>query len=367
MEGDRLRVVAATCRVVLGLLALAVLPLFRPGLGADRFVFVAYLAAVSLGPGLLTRLGSDRLVGPTVFGLLDIGATLFLAHRLGSISTMVPSIFVFAAVIYTLVYGRRVGLVFASMSGLGYAVLVTAEAGLALPYAPASLNRPPAPTDGEAAAAALLLAALSVATATVVGVLEEVKRSREAELLEANAKLAELSIRDPLTQLYNRRHLLERLEAELARLRRGHALSVVMIDLDHFKQVNDTNGHQQGDAVLSAIAQALVDETRETDVPARYGGDEFVVILPDTDAASAEVVAQRLVDAVRAVGERLSPNHPVTASIGVALGQPEDDASSLVQRADEHSFRAKERGGDQTSLEAAPPPEAAVTSHVRFG
>src|SRR5690606_35897552 len=100
----------------------------------------------------------------------------------------------------------------------------------------------------------------------------------------------------PLTQLYNRRHLMERLESELARVRRGKPLAVVMVDLDRFKRVNDDTGHQRGDSLLQDLARGLARAVREADVVGRYGGDEFVVILPDTSPADAEIAAARVVD-----------------------------------------------------------------------
>jgi diguanylate cyclase (GGDEF)-like protein len=137
------------------------------------------------------------------------------------------------------------------------------------------------------------------------------------------------------------------LERELARSRRGHPLALLMIDLDNFKLVNDEHGHLRGDEVLMQIAGALERSTRFSDVAGRYGGDEFAVILPDTDVEQARRVAGRLVEGIREVGARVDAKKPVTASVGIAVAESNDDARSLHRRADEAAYRAKQRGGDR--------------------
>jgi len=144
---------------------------------------------------------------------------------------------------------------------------------------------------------------------------------------------------------------MQRLEVELARVRRGNPLAVLMIDLDRFKRVNDRRGHHRGDEVLEAIAKALSDATREVDVPGRYGGDEFVVVLPDTTPSAAVQVGERLVASVREAGRRVDAELPVTASVGLAFALEDDEARKLIQRADKRAYMAKEAGGDQLSSE----------------
>jgi diguanylate cyclase (GGDEF)-like protein len=122
-----------------------------------------------------------------------------------------------------------------------------------------------------------------------------------------------------------------------------------MIDLDGFKRVNDLRGHARGDAMLQAIARALSDTTRASDVTGRYGGDEFVVILPDTDPEAAQGVAERIAGAVREVGESTGDDKPVTASVGIAAARPIDDVASLLHRADENAYRAKQSGGNRVA------------------
>lgn len=151
---------------------------------------------------------------------------------------------------------------------------------------------------------------------------------------------------DPLTGVRNRRHLQERLpEIASASQRHGREWSVLMVDVDHFKEINDREGHGAGDEVLREVALALVGEARREDLTGRWGGDEFLVILPDTDAAGAVIVAERMREAVQA---RLEDRGSL--SIGCAAGL--EDADELVQRADGALYAAKREGRDRVVVAA---------------
>jgi diguanylate cyclase (GGDEF)-like protein len=167
-----------------------------------------------------------------------------------------------------------------------------------------------------------------------------------AQLYEATRALAD---RDPLTGFYNHRFLHERLGEEILRARRsGAPLSMLMIDLDDFKLVNDTLGHLFGDEVLRWTAEQIRAQLRGSDVPARYGGDEFAVILPDTPAAGAREVGERIVTALRDRPYRAEGRAPVPvgASIGVAAFPADGRAPrDLIAGADAALYRVKERGG----------------------
>lgn len=186
----------------------------------------------------------------------------------------------------------------------------------------------------------------------------EIDRLHNVELARAYAELAELhqkleqqaarlerlSRTDDLTGLPNRRAFEERLEIELQRAHRTNTLvSVLMVDLDDFKQINDTFSHVVGDAVLRTTGQALSDCMREVDLCARIGGEEFVVLLPETDPEGALVVGEKVVARVHELNQELRGVH-VTASVGVATLLPDDDEESLVARADAKLYQAKRAG-----------------------
>lgn len=169
-------------------------------------------------------------------------------------------------------------------------------------------------------------------------------------------KLRTQALRDPLTGLYNRRYMEDVLEryVHLAE-RNGSAVSAIMIDLDHFKLLNDKHGHAVGDAVLREVAAAIVGSLRPSDVACRYGGEELIVLLPDCPLADAVGKAELL----RARVEALSENHgtPITASFGVA-SMPEAAQGDLVAVADAALYRAKEEGRNRVVAAARRPSRA---------
>jgi diguanylate cyclase (GGDEF)-like protein len=175
-------------------------------------------------------------------------------------------------------------------------------------------------------------------------------------------ELREQSFRDPLTGLYNRRFMEEMLRKELARaVRHDTPLSLIMVDLDHFKQINDTHGHAAGDAVLRAAAKQLARHVRGSDAACRFGGEEFVLILANCSAAQAEQKAGQIREALRAmvVTEAGRPLR-VTASFGVACSQDVGvDAQLLHESADAAVYEAKRRGRDCVVVAAAPGSAAA--------
>ncbi len=163
----------------------------------------------------------------------------------------------------------------------------------------------------------------------------------------ANAKLAELASTDPLTQLKNRRVVYEHLEMEFARSRRyKHPLAVFMMDIDHFKQVNDRHGHGVGDEVLRVVARVLRGNTRSTDIVGRYGGEEFIVLAPETNTTDSRIVAERIRTGV-AAATAAEPGLPdATISIGVATteGAAVAHFEDLVHLADNALYEAKKQG-----------------------
>ena len=171
--------------------------------------------------------------------------------------------------------------------------------------------------------------------------------------------LCELSSRDPLTGLANRRHFELTLAGEIDRVARvGEAALVLMIDIDHFKRVNDAHGHQAGDLVLKAVAAALRDCVRPMDTVARFGGEEFAMILPNCAPSFGQAVAERIRLEVAARSIALGPGEEVavTVSIGGAFAPQWVRSSTLlwVERADQHLYRAKSEGRNRVCLETPP-------------
>jgi diguanylate cyclase (GGDEF)-like protein len=181
--------------------------------------------------------------------------------------------------------------------------------------------------------------------------------------------LEQESITDPLTGIYNRRYLDRRLKEEFGRARRyGMPLSVLLIDIDYFKQINDTHGHQAGDLLLSHLGKLLLKEIRDSDIAARYGGDELLILALNTTASASAVLAERL--------RQYIENHPlaltsdpaqqedirISVSIGVAgLSKEVTDSEKLVQFADEALYRAKQEGRNRVVIHDADTAEDATT------
>jgi diguanylate cyclase (GGDEF)-like protein len=184
--------------------------------------------------------------------------------------------------------------------------------------------------------------------------LEAKIHERTHELAEANARLAQLAVTDGLTGLYNHRHLHERLTLEVERSQRsGLPLSLLMLDVDHFKQFNDSFGHPAGDEVLRQLARVLTDTRRANDVVARYGGEEFAVILVDTAKFTAAKVAERVRERVVAhdFSDAAQKAGKISVSIGVAtFNEDGTDAEALVRSADTALYAAKRAGRNRVVL-----------------
>jgi two-component system cell cycle response regulator len=176
---------------------------------------------------------------------------------------------------------------------------------------------------------------------------------RMTALMDESQRLATT---DPLTGLANRRALANALRIEIAHARRhGSPLSIALLDVDHFKSVNDVHGHPAGDQVLAAIGQLLRRELRSPDVPARWGGEEFVVILRHTDAAGSVIASERIRKAIEELVICVADKKiPVTASIGATEFSPSDTLEQLVDRADRAMYRAKTGGRNRVELEPRP-------------
>jgi diguanylate cyclase (GGDEF)-like protein len=168
---------------------------------------------------------------------------------------------------------------------------------------------------------------------------------------EQYAEIKRMSEHDYLTGVYNRRTVNDVLSKEISRCKRhGHPLSVILLDIDYFKETNDQFGHSAGDKLLVAVANILRNSTRTSDVIGRWGGEEFIVVCPQTEEEGALLMAEKL--------RRIVQDHKFagagykTVSMGVAEYQPEDDADSIVNRADKALYEAKHRGKNRIAAAA---------------
>ena len=180
--------------------------------------------------------------------------------------------------------------------------------------------------------------------------LEQLVEERTSELKEANRTISHQAATDYLTELYNRRYFSECLTGALSAARRHtYPLAMIMIDLDNFKRVNDTHGHSAGDLVLKRFASLLRDMIRTEDVAARWGGEEFIILLSHTVSDAAAALAER----IRSAFEQQSDSSSrlfLSASFGVVQLQENDDADTLIRRADTALYQAKHEGRNRVVL-----------------
>ncbi|OMC65884.1 PAS domain S-box protein [Paenibacillus odorifer] len=170
---------------------------------------------------------------------------------------------------------------------------------------------------------------------------------KQAELLEMNAVLVELSTTDKLTGLKNRRFLQEKLEEQIAAYQRDQApFSLCILDIDHFKNVNDSYGHQMGDYVLEKLASVLKSQSRKEDIVARYGGEEFILLLPNTDSADATAIADNLRQFIASSTWEIGS---ITVSIGIATFEATDTDITLLEKADQALYVSKEQGRNRVT------------------
>ncbi|MCI0849628.1 MAG: GGDEF domain-containing protein [Chloroflexi bacterium] len=186
----------------------------------------------------------------------------------------------------------------------------------------------------------------------------QIERAYSTHLEELSQRLRSLAYQDSLTDLYNHRYFYEQLSHEVERAQRyGRPVSVILLDLDNFKQVNDTYGHLMGDKLLALMGQVIKDQVRASDIAARYGGDEFAIILPDTPRPAAEATAEKLSRAIatgRTNAGSMSENLPLSASFGVACCPDESrTVSELLQLADDRVYAAKAARSSPQPLAAA--------------
>lgn len=235
-----------------------------------------------------------------------------------------------------LLAGRRVGLCLAAVSII---FLGWANGALAHPYSPSAMV--------TVWVTILYISAFFHAVSSK-------SISFHHAMVVANRSLRELAARDPLTGLMNARAYYEACDRALAQARRGNSpLAMLFVDLDHFKRINDTHGHEAGDRVLKAVAHCLRDSLRQSDLIGRIGGEEFSVLLPDTDLPAARQLAETLRQDIEHLIPDIGDGHclQITASIGVAVAESaRETIADLQHRADEGMYQAKRAGRNRVSV-----------------
>lgn len=162
-------------------------------------------------------------------------------------------------------------------------------------------------------------------------------------------ELKRMSITDHLTQLFNSRHFYHQLEAEINRYKRFHRpLSLLLLDIDHFKQYNDRYGHLEGDRILARVGRIIATSLRTMDTAYRFGGEEFTVLLPETDAEAAHTVAERIQAGIARELQPASNGEPITLSIGITE-YADDAVTDFIKRADQAMYISKDKGRNRIS------------------
>ena len=287
-------------------------------------ISIARLETVVFSGTVLMYLAS---LGYSLFGLSQTQAALWNLTGLGYWS---PIVYVLGFLIFGVKNGLRMSLVIYTLSLLVWLVHFM------------MLSRAGDPPMGEA-----VFYQLFASDTLLLMMLYGMGRAFVAQAQQA-VHLAHEANTDALTQLPNRRFLTERLAQEIARSsRQGHPLAVMLIDLDHFKRINDVYGHSVGDSVLQGVGSYLSDHARKMDIVGRWGGEEFLIVLPDTVLPEALEVAQRL----RLVLEQRPGEtaETVTASFGVAQYRVGEQPGALLERADQMLYRAKAAGRNRVS------------------
>ena len=272
-----------------------------------------------------------------VFNAMDEGVLVLLPDR--EIIDWNPAVFDFYPEADKNLAGKKLDSVSAKLSGM-YETLPPGSSGeLALTYGDSTRY---------VSVKSLVISGKNRRNTGIALVLRDITETKRHMAL-----LEELAIHDGLTGCFNRRHWITLSENEFMRAKRnGRSLSIIMIDIDNFKDVNDTWGHAMGDRVLVALTEALLGVLRATDFFGRLGGEEFAVILPETDLATAELIAERL----RAVAECTDASQEnevvsITISLGTtSLSHSDSSLSIMLHRADDALYRAKENGRNQVII-----------------
>ncbi|MDQ7015072.1 MAG: diguanylate cyclase, partial [Gammaproteobacteria bacterium] len=315
---------------------------------SQRFLKTALLAP------RLNRLLNFVNVGALFGLLLAFIAPYYWAIQYANGLGLIMALAALSSGIYMLLHGYRSARYFV-IAWLAFliGVFVTALMYLGvLPYSP--LN-----AYAMQIGSALEVVLLSIALADRISTLrakKELAENLNRNLKQKNSELANLASHDGLTGLFNRNTFMQQLTLLMANAQRyEHPLTLIMIDLDHFKPVNDLYGHQMGDAVLQQVAQVLEKNKRASDMAARYGGEEFILLLPYADCQLACTVAERIRLQLQQIHFEQHPKLNISASFGVACHDPKIDRNieDLIERADVGLYQAKHQGRNRVCIQAA--------------
>ena len=308
------------------------------------FVTGATLFYLLIRTGLNQRVASDpSLTLPqTVFGLLvSIASYAITGPARGAVMTLMVLILVFTMFSLRPTQSRALALFAFAMLG---SVMWWRAANDPVRY-------PPGVEAIHLVFAAIVVAAVSV-LAQRMGRMRDRLRSQKSELESALLRIGELATRDELTGLVNRRHMGALLQAEQARLQRGESQTMVaLVDIDLFKRINDGHGHHAGDLVLQRFAEVGRQVLRSSDVLARWGGEEFLLMLPATTAEQAVLVVERMRESfARASFDGIAAGLKVTFSAGLSACDGALAPEQCIERADQAMYRAKSEGRNRTVL-----------------
>src|SRR5690554_3309336 len=324
-------------------------PVLYPSMSAYQPLFVVYFIIALILQGMI-YLGKGGWGRPMIGGIVDFAVLTTILHHVGSASSIFVMLYTFGSILNMLVVGRAMGTIMAIIGVGMYATTLLLEVYGVVPYAPGAPDWiAPTPPDLSAALVLIFLAAIAnIGSALVVGGLLTKIQDEERELERANRRLTDLSIRDPLTGLFNRRYLVEELDRALAAEgAEARPFALAMIDLDNFKYVNDEHGHLIGDRLLIDIAEGLASSVRSDDIVCRFGGDEFLVVLFGVRDGLARERAESLAETVRRIGSRFDENVRVTASVDVTVAIPGESVEDVIKRADDLAYLAKRAKGDR--------------------
>lgn len=305
----------------------------------------ALLAAWVAGLGVLTVLdrpvgrfggGGITMVKAMWLNLGVVASSLFVSPDLRLLLLTVP---LFGVLYAALHLSRRQVAAVTGVTWVGYllgSLALLAEQG------------PGVEAEGRLIIAFTIMLAAMFFMASEVTALRKAFERRRHRLDAAMQKLADLAMRDDLTALFNRRYIMEVLARQKALADRGHVgFTLCYCDLDHFKRVNDRFGHQRGDEVLKDFGALAEQVVRSVDFVARFGGEEFLLVLVDADADEARHVASRLGERTRSLS--VDPSHPgyrLSVSVGIAEFRPGESVEDVIQRADRALYQAKSSGRD---------------------